>query len=47
MIVGVAKVLVADLLADRLVTVHEHLGFGGAAATMALLERIRDGVRAL
>jgi hypothetical protein len=45
--IGVAKVLVADLLVDRLVTVHEHLGLGDAAATMALLERIRDGVRAL
>jgi hypothetical protein len=45
--VGVARVLVADLLADRLVTVHEHTVPGDSHAALALLERIRDGVRAL
>lgn len=45
--IGVARVLVADLLADRLVTVHEHAVPGDPYAAMALLERIRDGVRAL
>jgi hypothetical protein len=45
--IGVAKVLVADLLADRLVTVHEHPGMDDPLHAHALLERILVGVRAL
>ncbi|XVQ09841.1 DUF742 domain-containing protein [Spirillospora sp. CA-255316] len=46
--VGVARVLIADLVAEGLVTVHEHAGgAGGEGPSLSLLERIRDGVRAL
>lgn len=45
--VGVARVLVADLLADGLVTVFEHPVMDDPVRAVALLERIRDGVRAL
>jgi hypothetical protein len=43
---GVIRVLIADLLAERFLTVHEQLGYNGHLS-QALLERIRDGVRAL
>lgn len=43
---GVARVLIADLIAGRLVTVHDHVGLGGYPSR-SLLERIREGVRAL
>ncbi|GAA4863819.1 DUF742 domain-containing protein [Kitasatospora sp. NPDC048365] len=38
---GVARVLVADLAAERYVTVHEQLA---GDPSVALLERIRDGL---
>ncbi|MFC0038360.1 DUF742 domain-containing protein [Actinomadura rayongensis] len=44
--VGVARVLVADLLAERLVTIHASVT-DTPNVTRELLERIRDGVRAL
>ncbi|GAB3687397.1 DUF742 domain-containing protein [Actinocorallia lasiicapitis] len=44
--VGVARVLVADLMAERLVTVHDHLGLDDLRFR-SVLERIREGVRAL
>ncbi|GAB3677489.1 hypothetical protein GCM10027589_47690 [Actinocorallia lasiicapitis] len=44
--VGVARVLIADLVAERLVTVHDHLGLADARSR-SVLERIREGVRAL
>jgi hypothetical protein len=44
--IGVARVLVADLLSERLVTVHDHLGLDDLRFR-SVLERIRDGVRAL
>ncbi|GAA3203586.1 DUF742 domain-containing protein [Actinocorallia longicatena] len=43
---GVVRVLIADLLAERYLTVHEHVGQNGHLS-LSLLERIRDGVRAL
>ncbi|MQY05883.1 DUF742 domain-containing protein [Actinomadura macrotermitis] len=47
--VGVARVLVADLIAEGLVTVHRHVTVPHSPGhpSLALLERIRDGVRAL
>jgi hypothetical protein len=44
--VGVARVVIADLIAERLLTVHDHLGFDDHPSR-SLLERIREGVRAL
>ncbi|GAA3231475.1 DUF742 domain-containing protein [Actinocorallia longicatena] len=44
--VGVARVLIADLVSERLVTVHDHLGLADARSR-PILERIREGVRAL
>ncbi|MCD0448535.1 DUF742 domain-containing protein [Actinocorallia sp. API 0066] len=44
--VGVVRVLIADLAAERLVTVHDPLG-PHDLRSRELLERIRDGVRAL
>ncbi|REE97057.1 DUF742 domain-containing protein [Thermomonospora umbrina] len=43
---GVARVLIADLIAERLVTVHDPVGLSDLPSR-ALLERIREGVRAL
>jgi hypothetical protein len=43
---GVARVLVADLVAERLLVVHERLTLADYPSR-ELLERIRDGVRAL
>lgn len=43
---GVVRVLIADLVAERLVTVHDLLDVRDARAR-DLLERIREGVRAL
>ncbi|RAY13878.1 hypothetical protein DPM19_16360 [Actinomadura craniellae] len=43
---GVVRVLIADLIAERLLSVHEHLGFEDRPP-VSLLERIRDGVAAL
>jgi hypothetical protein len=45
--IGVARVLVADLLIDRLVTIHEIAALDDPHRALALLERVRDGVRAL
>jgi Protein of unknown function (DUF742) len=44
--IGVAKVLIADLIAERLVIVHDHMGLHDYPSR-SLLERIREGVRAL
>lgn len=44
--IGVARVLIADLISERYVTVHDHLGLHDFPSR-ALLERIREGVRAL
>lgn len=44
--IGVARVLIADLIAERLVSVHDSLGMIDQPS-IALLERIREGVRAL
>lgn len=44
--IGVARVLIADLIDERLLAEHEFVGFG-APLTRSLLERIREGVRAL
>ena len=44
--IGVARVLISELVARRLLTVEENPAFGGYPS-VALLERIRDGVRAL
>ncbi|GAA3231450.1 hypothetical protein GCM10010468_62520 [Actinocorallia longicatena] len=44
--IGVTRVLVADLLAERFVTVHDHLGMDDGRL-LSVLERIREGVRAL
>jgi hypothetical protein len=43
--IGVASILIADLIGEQLVTVHDHLSSG--STSLALLERIREGVRAL
>ncbi|GAB2859986.1 DUF742 domain-containing protein [Actinocorallia aurea] len=43
---GVTRVLIADLLAERYLTVHEQAGLNGHLS-LALLERIREGVRSL
>lgn len=45
--VGVARVLIADLVAERHVVVHVHLGSTENPPSLALLERIREGIRAL
>lgn len=44
--IGVARVLIADLIGERYVTVHDHLGLNDFPSR-SILERIRDGVRAL
>jgi hypothetical protein len=44
--IGVTRVLIGDLLTERYLTVHEHLDVY-AYPSRSLLERIRDGVRAL
>jgi hypothetical protein len=44
--IGVARVVIADLIAERLLTVQDHLGFDDYPSR-SLLERIREGVRAL
>lgn len=44
--IGVARVLIADLIAERYVTVQEHLSLNDYPS-LSLLERIREGVRAL
>jgi Protein of unknown function (DUF742) len=44
--IGVVRVVIADLVAERYVTVEESLNLHDAPS-VALLERIRDGVRAL
>jgi uncharacterized protein DUF742 len=44
--IGVVRVVIADLVAERYVTVEESLNLSDAPS-VALLERIRDGVRAL
>jgi hypothetical protein len=44
--IGVARVLIADLIADRLLTMHDHLG-PTDFPSRAILERILEGVRAL
>jgi hypothetical protein len=44
--IGVARVLIADLVADRLLAVHAQV-VPGDRPSRELLERIRDGVRAL
>src|SRR5207245_1982841 len=45
--IGVARVLIGDLIAERLVSAEEDaLGFVGRPS-LDLLERIREGVRAL
>jgi hypothetical protein len=44
--IGVVKVVIADLIAERLVKVHDHLGLDDHPSR-SLLERIREGVRAL
>jgi hypothetical protein len=44
--IGVARVVIADLIAERLLTVQDHLGFDDHPSR-SLLERIREGVRAL
>jgi hypothetical protein len=44
--IGVVKVVIADLIAERLVMVHDHLGLNDYPSR-SLLERIREGVRAL
>ncbi|MEY9968362.1 hypothetical protein ABIA33_006446 [Streptacidiphilus sp. MAP12-16] len=41
---GVARVLVGDLSAERYVQVHRHLADPVGGPTVALLERIRDGL---
>ncbi|WP_113703198.1 DUF742 domain-containing protein [Nonomuraea lactucae] len=43
---GVARVLIADLVVERLLVVHAQIDLG-AQPSRELLERIRDGVRAL
>jgi hypothetical protein len=43
---GVAKVLIADLIAEGHLTVREHLGLV-ELRSRSMLERIREGVRAL
>lgn len=44
--IGVARVLIADLVAERLLVVHAQVA-SGSRPSRELLERIRDGVRAL
>jgi uncharacterized protein DUF742 len=44
--IGVVRVVIADLIAERYVTIEESLNLVDAPS-VALLERIRDGVRAL
>jgi hypothetical protein len=44
--IGVARVVIADLIAERHVTVQDHPGLN-EYPSLSLLERIRDGVRAL
>jgi Protein of unknown function (DUF742) len=44
--IGVVRVVIADLVAERYVTVEEPLNLHDAPS-VSLLERIRDGVRAL
>jgi Protein of unknown function (DUF742) len=44
--IGVARVLIADLIAERLLTPHAHLDFH-EFPSRSLLERICEGVRAL
>jgi Protein of unknown function (DUF742) len=44
--IGVARVLIADLIAERLVTVHEQAG-PDEGLSRSVLERILEGVRAL
>ncbi|MEO3781937.1 DUF742 domain-containing protein [Actinocorallia sp. B10E7] len=44
--VGVVRVLIADLVSERLVAVHDHLDLHDTRSR-ELLERIREGVRAL
>ncbi|HEX6469575.1 MAG TPA: DUF742 domain-containing protein [Streptosporangiaceae bacterium] len=44
--IGVARVVIADLITEQYLTVHDHLGPDGYPS-QALLERIREGVRAL
>jgi Protein of unknown function (DUF742) len=44
--IGVAKVLIADLEIEQLVTIHDHVE-PHSFLTRSVLERIRDGVRAL
>lgn len=44
--IGVARVLIADLIAERFVTVHESLSPSDRSSA-SVLERIRKGVRAL
>jgi hypothetical protein len=44
--IGVVRVLIADLIAEGLVTVHDHLGFTDYPSR-SILERISEGVRAL
>ena len=43
---GVAKVLIADLIAEGHLTVNDHLGLD-ELRSRSMLERIREGVRAL
>jgi uncharacterized protein DUF742 len=44
--IGVVRVVIADLIAERYVTVEEPLNLHDSPS-VSLLERIRDGVRAL
>jgi hypothetical protein len=44
--IGVARVLIADLIAERFLSVHDNLGLGDFPSR-SILERIREGVRAL
>ncbi|MCW2889967.1 MAG: hypothetical protein JWL58_6829 [Streptosporangiaceae bacterium] len=44
--IGVVRVVIADLIAERLLIVHDHLGVDDYPSR-SLLERIREGVRAL
>jgi Protein of unknown function (DUF742) len=44
--IGVARVIIADLIAERYVTVEQPLNLRDSTSVQ-LLERIRDGVRAL
>lgn len=44
--IGVARVLIADLVSERLLVPHAHVTLG-EVPSRDLLERIRDGVRSL